>query len=78
MSLADLRKKLRTAVRGEWAKPEYMAAQEALFKAAQAVGIVGKSGHFAKCAREARPIVECYAEKGAELSEAYRKLWGKG
>jgi len=77
MSLPDLRKKLRAAVRGEWARPEYMAAQEALSKAAAAVGVAGKGGHFGKCAREARPITECYAEKGVELSDAYRKIWGK-
>jgi len=75
--LVELRKKLRASVRGEWARPEMMAAQEALLKAAAGVGIVGKGGHFGVCAREARPIVECYAEKGPDLATAYKGVWGK-
>jgi len=78
MSLPALRKKLRSAVRGEWSKPEYITAQDALHNAAAALGIVGPGGHFGKCAREATPIVECYAVKGPDLSASYRKLWRGG
>ncbi len=77
MSLAELRKKLRAAVRGEWSKPEMIAAQDALSKAAAEAGISGPDGHFAKCAREARPITECYAEKGKDLHSKYKAVWGR-
>jgi len=77
MSLPELRKKLRAAVRGEWAKPEMITAQEALSKGAEEVGIVGKAGHFGVCARGTTPIVECYAEKGPVLQTTYKRIWGK-
>jgi len=75
MGLKELRAKLRSAVAGEWIKPEHDADRDKLAGIAEGIGIVGPTGHFGKCAREARPITECYAEKGAELSDQYRKAW---
>jgi len=75
MGLRELKQELREAVVGKWIGRERVPDREALADAAEGIGIVGPAGHFAKCAREARPIVECYAEKGADLSAKYRELW---
>jgi len=74
MSLPDLRKKLRVTVRSEWAKPEMIAASDTLEKIADAIVEAYKA-----CAREARPITECYREaaEAAGIGPAYRKAWGK-
>ena len=75
MSLEELRKKLRQAVRGEWAKPEFMAAQDQLSAEAQKI-----VSDYKKCAREGgKPITECYREAAekAGLGAAYSRLWGK-
>jgi len=65
---------LRTTVRGEWAKPEMAAASDALEKIADAIVDAYKT-----CAREARPIIECYREaaEAAGIGPAYKKAWGK-
>ena len=74
--LEDLRKTLRSTVRGVWAKPEMMDAQDALSKAARDSG-------FAACLRELMASGsagrDAYREcaKKAGLAEAYRELWGK-
>ena len=74
--LEDLRKTLRSTVRGAWAKPEMMDAQDALSKAARDSG-------FAACLRELMASGsagrDAYREcaKKAGLAEAYRELWGK-
>ena len=75
MGLKELRTKLRSVVAGEWIKPEHEADRSKLAGIAEGVGIVGPNGAYGKCAREATPIVECYAVKGAELSKQYRDAW---
>jgi hypothetical protein len=74
MSLPDLRKKLRSAVRAEWAKPEMAAASDGLEKIADAIVEAYES-----CARGTEPIVTCYkkAADAAGLASAYKKAWGK-
>lgn len=75
MGLKELRSKLRASVAGEWIKPEHESDRDKLAAIAEGAGIVGPKGHYGECARSATPIVDCYAEKGAELSDAYRKAW---
>lgn len=75
MGLKELRSKLRASVAGEWMKTEHEADRDKLAGIAEGVGIVGPEGAFGKCAREATPIVECYAKKGADLSKQYRDAW---
>ena len=74
MSLPDLRKKLRTTVRGEWAKPEMAAASDTLEKIADAIVEAYKT-----CAAGTEPIIQCYkkAAEAAGLGAAYKKAWGK-
>ena len=75
MGLKELKTKLRSAVAGEWIKPDREPDRAKLAGIAEGIGIAGPDGHFGKCAREARAIVECYAEKGADLSKQYRDAW---
>jgi len=70
---AEMRKALRTAVRGEWAKPEsYDLQRELKFK-----GLELLEKDYEKCARTAVPIVDCYKRVADEkrLAEAYRAIW---
>ena len=75
MGLKELRQKLRKSVVGEWIKDEHLPDRDKLAGIAEGMGIVGPDGHYGKCARSATPIVECYAQKGADLSKAYRDAW---
>ena len=75
MGLKELRSKLRSAVAGEWIKKEHETDRDKLAGIAEGLGIVGPAGHYGKCARSAVAITECYAEKGEDLSKAYRDAW---
>jgi len=72
MSLSELRKTLRATVRGAWARPEMIEAQDALSAAAERI-----REEYKKCAHSAVPITECYARaaEAAGLGRAYRELW---
>jgi hypothetical protein len=72
--LPELRKKLRQAVRSEWARPEMITASDALEKIADAIVDSYKS-----CAAGTEPIITCYkkAAEAAGLGAAYKRAWGK-
>lgn len=76
MVLVEFRKRLRSMVRGEWAKPEMMAAQTALSDQAKAIG-------FANCIKEHMKAgtagKNTYADcaETTKLADAYKGVWGK-
>ena len=73
MSLVEVRKAARSAMRSLWARPEMIEAQDAL-RAAIEPAIEG----LRKCAREGgKPITECYREViwGAGIPKKFRELW---
>jgi len=74
MSLAELRKRLHTAVDGEWAKPEMLAAKDQLASVARGA----YEQCLEACARSNQPITECYKEcaKKVNLGDKYRQVWG--
>jgi len=74
VSLAELRKRLHTAVDGEWAKPEMLAAKDQLASVARGA----YEQCLETCARSNEPITECYKKcaKQANIGEKYREVWG--
>jgi len=72
--VSEARKALRNAVRGIWdTDAKLIAIQDELTKKGYEIA----HDAFRKCLEEGtEPIKDCYAEKGKELSEAYRSIWG--
>jgi len=71
---SKFRLQLRKFVRQAWLSDEAAKIQDELRKRARALIEEG----YERCAREARPITECYREvaKEAGLSKAFREVWG--
>ena len=72
--MSEARKMLRDSVRGAWdTKEPLIRIQDELTKRGYEIA----HEHFRECLETGtEPIQKCYAEKGSELSEAYRSIWG--
>ena len=73
--LQSLREQLHVGVDGAWARPEMLAAKDAL----SAIARSAIEECYEACANQTTNIRECYrrcAER-AGLGPAYRKEWGK-
>jgi len=75
MSLQELRKSMHTGVKGAWAKPEMLKAQDDLAKIARES--IAKC--YEECAAGGEPITTCYKKcaREAGLGDKFRTAWGK-